>query len=117
MSSMRDARAQVRWQSQPCAGHVGPASLVHAIDSSTQRPRGNAYGGGSFSARRVAGRREGPETGKIEAVVVGLGRAESGPLQRRNQRLLLPSPAPPSAKVEVDIPTRLVEYAFLQHTL
>jgi hypothetical protein len=38
-------------------------------------------------------------------------------LRRRNQRLLLPSPAPPSDEVKVDIPARLIEYGFFQHTL
>ena len=58
-----------------------------------------------------------PLTGKQEAEVVGLSRVESGPVRRRNQRLLLPSPAPPSDEVEVDIPARLIECGFLQHTL
>ena len=58
-----------------------------------------------------------PLTGKLEAEVVRLSRVESGPLRRRNQRLLLPSPAPPSDEVEGDIPARLIEYGFLQHAL
>ena len=42
MSSRRGAQARAHRWSVPCVGHAGPASLVHAIGGSAQRPRGNA---------------------------------------------------------------------------